>query len=227
RIEPVGGRAEPERAELRYGGELPRGKFSGDQLWDGGGQSVQQLGAGQGRGSEYYDFIAQSRGSGRPGAVADGVPAGTDAAAAALHAGADPGDQRAVRSDQRPGAGDGGAGRTRLRGAVAGGGAEEVQAGGFHLGAGAATAAEPGDGGECADLGDGGVCQGPRGTAGVAVEDAGPVRDQHYRCGDGRDDGGAGDSRADGAGGPGCAQADCGGASSGNPPFLTPVSKLT
>ena len=39
-------------------------------------------------------------GAGRPGAVADGVPAGADAAAAALHADAHPGDQRAVCFDQ-------------------------------------------------------------------------------------------------------------------------------
>ena len=43
-----------------------------------------------------------------------------------------------------------------------GGGAEEVQAGCFDDGERAAAGAQPGDGGEQPDLGDGGVCAGPR-----------------------------------------------------------------
>jgi len=62
---------------------------------------------------------------------------------------------------------------------------------------------------------DGGVCEGQGGASAVAVEDAGPVRDQHNGGGDRRDDGDAGDSGADGSHGSGGSEADSGGACRG------------
>jgi outer membrane protein TolC len=63
---------------------------------NGGGQPVQQHCAGQRRGCEHHHSSAQPGRAGRPGAFADGVPAGADAAGSALHADSDPGGECAV-----------------------------------------------------------------------------------------------------------------------------------
>ena len=137
-----------------------------------------------------------------------------DAAAAALHADPDPGDQRAVCVDQRPGAGEAAqAGRDYA--------AQRLDAEQKKYKLGASTTAK--------------VLQQRRNLASaentlisataayakdraalrqLTVEHAGCVRDQHYGCGGGRGDDRAGDSGADGSDGSGAAEADFGGAGS-------------
>src|ERR1035441_4411323 len=120
----LAGGEKPDGQKFATGAAEPPGTFPADFLWDGHWELVQQFGAGQGRGREHHHSAAQPGGAGGPGAVADGVPPGTDAVAATLHAGPDPGDQRAICVDQRPSAGERGAGGARLCRAVAGRGAE-------------------------------------------------------------------------------------------------------
>ena len=138
----------------------------------------------QGRGREHHDSAAQPGGAGGPGAVADGVSAVADAAAAALHADSDPGDQCAVCVDQRPGAGEAAqAGREYA--------AQSLDAEQKKYKLGASTSAlvlqqqrNLANAEDNADLGDGGVCKGPGSVAAADVEHAGCVRHQHHGRGE-------------------------------------------
>src|SRR5581483_7744035 len=86
--------SEPELWRIDRGSAaVPAGLCARLRLWHGARQHAEQYVAGLGRGCEPADSDPQPDRAGRPGALADGVPAVADAAAAALHADSHSGDQ--------------------------------------------------------------------------------------------------------------------------------------